>query len=114
MVKEAEISKNGIDNILGWETVENQKIPVIEDTFVQGAGTANQNFGSDEVLEHKAIASNGSAGTHRITLLKFDISELSDDDLSRVNLVFNVFEMEQPNKPRVIKVYSCDPYAWDE
>ena len=114
MVKEAEISKTGIDNILGWETVENLKIPVTEDTFVQGKGTADKNFGSDEVLEHKAIASNGDASTHRITLLKFDISELEGAALSQVNLVFNVFEMEQPNKPRVIKVYSCDPYAWDE
>ena len=113
-VKEAEISKNGIDTILGWKTTENQKIPVIEDTYVQGKDTADKNFGSETVIEHKAIASNGNAGTHRISLFKFDISELKDTEYSQVQLAFNVFDMEQKNKERVINVYSCDPYAWDE
>ena len=110
---EPEISKNGVDKILGWETVEKQTIAVFEDTYVEGGQSADKNFGSADVLEHKAPAAN-SQTTYRVTLLKFDISDIKDEKFSSVFLSLNCFEMEQPSKARVINVYGCDPYAWDE
>ena len=110
---EPEMSKTGIDTILGWNTVTKQKIAVLEDTYVEGGNSAGKNFGSAEVLEHKAPAEN-SQSTYRVTLLKFDISEMKKEEISSVFLSLRCFEMEQPSKARVINVYGCDPYAWDE
>ena len=115
MTKGIEMSKTGIDTIIGWHKVENVKIPVIEDTYVEGStGSVYKNFGDSDVIENKAIAPNGSTGSYRISLLKFDISDIKDDNFSTVHLAFNVFEMEQSSQPRVINVYSCDPYSWQE
>ncbi len=111
---ELEKSKTGIDTILGFSDIETQKITVLEDTFVEAGASADKNFGTSDVLEHKANNTSGNAGTHRITLLKFDLSEMKDKKIADVQLAFNVFEMEQINTLREILVYGCDPYAWEE
>ena len=115
MTKGIEMSKNGLDTILGWETVENVKVPVREDTYVEGStGSVNKNFGDADVIENKAIAPNGSTGSYRVSLFKFNVSDIKDNNFSTVHLAFNVFEMEQSSQPRVINVYSCNPDSWYE
>lgn len=108
--KGIEISENGLDKLLGWHEVDEQTIVVKEDTFVEG-GSASKNFGSSDVIESKGAA---SIGTHRIFLLKFDISQLKDDEIVLVQLVFNVFEMEKSSTARQLNFYACDPYEWEE
>ena len=108
-----EMSKTGIDSILGWSELEIQSIPVIEDTYVEGGASTNKNFGRAEVLELKAPAQNSNT-TYRVTLLKFDISDIKSDDFSSASIGLNCISMEKPSTPRIINVYSCDPYAWEE
>ena len=110
---EATVSNTGIDSILGWGEIETQSIPVLEDTYVEGGASTNKNFGSAEVLEHKAPAQNSNT-TYRVVLLKFDISEIKSEDFSNASILLNCISMEKVNTKRVINVYACDSYSWEE
>ena len=109
---EPEMSKTGIDNIVGWNVSTKVPLPVLEDTFVQGGGSTATNFGSSDVLEHKAPAANSNT-TYRVVLLKFDISSVKKEDLVSVKLFLNCNSMEQSSVPRVVNVYGCNPYDWE-
>ena len=103
--------QGGIDKIL--DSNEIIKIVVLEDTYVQGGSYATQNFGKEETIENKAISKSGETGGQRISLFKFDVSQLERDFSGRVRMVFKVFDMQESATPRTIRVYSCDPYKWE-
>ena len=104
--------EGGIDKILDSNDII--KIVVLEDTYVQGGSYVNQNFGKEEVIENKAISPNGETGGQRISLFKFDISQLDSDFSGHARIVFKVFDMQESATPRTIMVYGCDPYRWEE
>ena len=111
--KDPEISKNGLDAIVGLNKVDIVKIDVIEDAYVEAGTSADTNFGAATHLEFKA--SYGSPDKYyRITLLKFDISKLKDINFSSVQLMLVCTSMEDPSVPTPIKVYECFPTDWEE
>lgn len=111
--KGPEMSKTGIDTILGWDTVEKLTIPVFEDTYVEAGSSGDKNFGSADIIDFKAMASSPN-NYYRIPLLKFDLNDLKAEGISAASLVMTCSSIEQDNTPRVINIYSCDPYEWEE
>ena len=110
---EPEISKNGLDSIVGLNKVDIVKIDVAEDTYVEAGTSADTNFGKATHLEFKA--SYGSPDKYyRITLLKFDISRLKEMNFASVQLSLLCTAMEDPSVPTPIKVYECFPTDWEE
>ena len=108
-----EISKNGLDSIVGLNKVDIVKIGVAEDTYVEAGTSADKNFGKATHLEFKA--SYGVPDNYyRITLLKFDISNLKDMNFASVQLALVCTSMEDPSVPTPVKVYECFPTDWDE
>ena len=108
-----EVSESGLDSILGFETVTSSSIEVLEDTYVQGGSDSNANFGSADMLDFKCTGS-GITNLYRITLLKFDVSTLEKNDLTKAEIVLNCFSSQTPTEQRDINVYACDPYSWEE
>ncbi|MBE6586728.1 MAG: DNRLRE domain-containing protein, partial [Ruminococcaceae bacterium] len=111
--KGPEMSKTGIDTILGWDTVEKQIIPVFEDTYVEAGSSGDKNFGAADIIDFKAMASSPN-NYYRIPLLKFDLNDLKADGISAAALIMTCSSIEQDYTPRVINIYSCDPYEWEE
>lgn len=111
---EPETSKNGLDSILGHEKVSEISLNVLEDTFIQGGSDSNVNYGDSDMLDFKYINADSPSKYHRTILLKFDISQLQKDKLTRAEITLNCFSSEESSKQREIVVYSCDPYSWEE
>ena len=112
-------SQSGIDTIIGVSEPESYSIDSFEDTYVEGGDSVDKNFGKSEVIENKAAHSETLTTTHRISLLKFDISDidlkaLEGKALVKIQLALNVTFVEKSGTARVINVYTCDPDAWDE
>lgn len=112
-VPKPEESKSGLDSILGLATVKNESIPVLEDTFVQGGKDVGVNFGASDMLDFKHTGA-GVTNLYRIILLKFDVSSLEGDDLTKAEIALNCYSSQSPNSQRDINVYGCDPYEWEE
>ena len=113
VTKDPEISKNGLDSIVGLNKIELVKIDVKEDTYAEAGTSADTNFGAATHLECKA-SYGGPDKYYRITLLKFDISKLKDADFSSVQLELVCTAMEDHSVSTPIKVYECFPTDWDE
>ena len=108
-----DLSENGLDSIVGFHDVYNVNVAVTEDTYIQGGSEAENNFGDSEELILKTQPS--TTNNHRITLLKFDISQISNKEFKVAKLVLkNTGAMEQPDKPRTLEIYECDPDEWEE
>ncbi len=108
-----ELSKYGLDTIVGLSKSQLVKTEAIEDTFVEAGTSAEINFGASEELDFKAMA--GKANNYyRITLLKFDISSLKGKEFEKAYLQLACTSMEDPNDPTRVNVYGCFPYDWDE
>ncbi len=108
------VSDKGLDSILGHSKVTEMSLAVLEDTFIQGGADANVNFGDSDMLDFKYINSESPTKYHRSILLKFDISQLQNDKLTRAEISLNCFSSEESSKQRELNVYSCDPYSWEE
>ena len=106
-----DISKNGLDAILGQKESEIISIKVVEDTYVEAGTSADKNFGSAELVDFKAIVTENNY--YRLGLLKFDISSLKGG-YSSVKLVLNCTSMENSSIPTTVHVYSCNPADWSE
>ena len=109
-----EVSKNGLDAILGQSSISEQRLLVIEDTHVEAAASADVNFGDATVIDVKANNAAGTSSTHRVALFKFDISKMKSDNVFSAIFTFNVNEMESEALARDLVLYGCDPYAWEE
>ena len=110
---EPEISKNGLDSIVGLNKVDLVKIDVTQDSYAEAGTSADTNFGKATHLEFKA--SYGKPDNYyRITLLKFDISKLKDMNFASVQLALLCTSMEDPSVPTPVHVYECFPTDWDE
>ena len=110
---EPEVSKNGLDSILGLYSVESSKIYAIEDTYVQAGKTADTNFGDSKMLDFKAMGTKANE-YYRITLLKFDISELNKYQYDKISIELNCTSIESMEHPTTVHVYGCYPDDWDE
>ena len=86
---------------------------MVEDTYVRGGSYADTNFGTAEKLEFKANAS-GSKSLYRITLLKFDISDISNTDFDTATLSLNCIAMELSTAPTILNVYKCSDSWYNE
>ena len=111
--KDPAISENGLDAILGLHKVEPKKIKAIEDTFVQAGKTADDNFGDSEMLDFKASSSKPNE-YYRITLLKFDVSELNNMEYEKLFLDLKCTSIESTQHPTTLHVYGCYPEDWEE
>ena len=109
-----EVSKTGLDSILGQSDISTQRVKVLEDTHVEAGASVDKNFGNAEIIDVKANNAAGTASTHRIALFKFDISKLREDNIFNVLFTFNVNEMEAEASNRDLVLYGCDPFAWEE
>ena len=112
---EATVSKNGLDAIVGdmiYKT-SSERLEVIEDTYIEAGTSADTNFGAAEHLDFKAMPGIEN-NYYRITLLKFDISNLKNDDFACAEIVLNCTVMENENIPTPLNVYGCFPTDWDE
>ncbi len=107
-----EVSKNGLDAILGQNKVEAFHLKALEDTYVEAGTSADTNFGAAEVIEFKAMA--GTANNYyRIGLVKFDLSKISGGKIGYANLSLNCAYREN-NTPVTVHAYSCDSSKWSE
>ena len=110
---------DGLDVILANKP-QMQYINVFADTYVCNSDTAgeanvdvNTNFGSAPVLKFKARMGNTSTWSHRIILLKFDISKVKLSDFNRAILILNCTAQEKNGVPAAMDVFVCDN-DWDE
>ena len=108
-----EISQNGLDNILGQYKVEKQILNVTEDTYVEAGTSKKTNFGSSEDLDFKAYPG-AATSYYRIPLLKFDISEMIDENITSATLILDCTTMQDPLLHPKVHVYACDPDEWEE
>ncbi len=108
---EYEISKKGLDALLGQNTV--RELAVLEDTYVEGDSYASKILGKEKFLDFKA-QQNTAHRLHRTVLLKFDISSIDKDFDGRVSLALNCIEIEINDANIYVGAYACDPEAWDE
>ena len=108
-----EVSKNGLDSILGLHKVSVSRIDTVEDTYVEAGTSADINFGAAEHLDFK-----GTTGAinnyYRVSLIKFDISEIKDVDFKSAFLSLECNSMENTSIPTPVHVYGCFPYDWQE
>ena len=107
-----ELSKNGLDALLGQSKSEAVRLTAVEDTYVEAGNSANINFGSAELIDFKAFPGTESA-YYRIGLLKFDISSIKAP-VKSVKLFLNCESMENSSIPTTVHVYACDPAKWSE
>ena len=116
--KEPELSKNGIDNIVGLRKSELSSVEVVEDTFVEAGTSADKNFGGNAIVDFKAAGSfiDGTYlnNYYRISLLKFDISKLGDLKYKTVELELNSKTIEKGDIPVQVNVYACSSDEWSE
>lgn len=104
-------SRSGVDSILGGVT-RIYNVVAKEDTYLQSGEFSDINYGASEVLEFKHLGEGSSF--HRVILLKFDLSEFKFRNISKAEILLNCNLSEQGWIKRDMKVYSCDPYSWDE
>ena len=107
-----EVSKNGLDAILGQQQSATISLKAIEDTYVEAGTSKDTNFGSSELIDFKAYPGSESA-YYRVGLIKFDISSLNGR-YENVKLVLNCESMENTSIPTTVHVYACDPAKWSE
>ena len=105
-------STNGIDSFIG-DITKVKNIVTFADTYVEGGNNAYTNYGSAEMIDFKA-----QSGTHtelyRIPLIKFDISDVDKDKFTKAVFSIECTVMQDPSKPVLVDVFSCDPYSWEE
>ncbi len=106
-------SQNGLDTIVGVHKVDSTKIIVKEDAYVQAGKTADDNFGDSDMLDFKAVGSKPNE-YYRITLLKFDVSQLNNMEYDKLFLELNCTSIESYDHPTRINVYGCYPDDWQE
>ena len=110
---EPEISKTGLDSIIGLHKTDVKKVYAIEDTYVQAGKTADENFGTSEMLDFKAVGAKPNE-YYRITLLKFDVSEIGGIEYEKAYIELNCTVIESQNHPTRINVFGCYPGDWEE
>ena len=95
----------GLDKLVGLRKVSTTIIDASQDAYVvKGYGTTN--YGKEETLHFKAY--NGSNDTtYRIVLLKFDISDISLEDIVSAKLSLYCYQMEDVTIPTTVKLYGC-------
>ena len=106
-------SKNGIDTFIGGDISKVHNLVATEDTYVEGGQNTYINFGREDVIDFKA-QSGSSTELYRIALLKFDISKVDKDNVSRAVIALKCNSMQDASLPTVVDVFSCDPYTWEE
>lgn len=111
--KAPELSKNGIDTIIGLRKSELYGINACEDTYVEAGTSADTNFGSSNVLEFKAVG-NKIDQYYRVTLLKFDVSDAKELDFNKAEIVLDCKSVEKGDIPVRVNVFGCYPYDWEE
>ena len=112
--KDPELSKNGLDAILGLHKTESYRINVSEDTYVQAGKTADENFGASEMLDFKLMRTKPDE-YYRIPLLKFDISsDILTKEYDKLYLELVCTMIESIDHPTTLHVYGCYPGDWDE
>ncbi|MBQ7292387.1 MAG: DNRLRE domain-containing protein [Clostridia bacterium] len=110
-----EMSKNGLDAILGIYKNDFRKIMASEDTYVSAGTKQNDNFSSDDILLLKSMPEGKEPDRYyRGILLKFNISELNGIDVTSATLELTCTAMEDTTIPTTVHVYSCNPADWDE
>ena len=107
-----DISKNGLDAILGQSQSGIVQLAAVEDTYVEAGNSANTNFGESDILDFKAWPGTAS-NYYRIPFIKFDISTL-DKPVNSARLILECTSMEDPSVPTTVQVYGCNPYEWNE
>ena len=110
---EPEISQNGLDAIFGQQKLSNITYPSIEDTYVRAGDYGDKNFGGETLLDFKGT-SQTPTDIYRVSLLKFDIEDISAKDEGRINLSLYCSYMETASVPVTVHLYSCDPWDWNE
>ncbi len=106
------VSANGLDSVVGLHKNDFIKLKTTADTYVEAGASKTKNFGSNTVLDFKAL--NGTPNEYyRVALLKFNLSDLTDDEFSNACLVLNCEVMENTTTPTTVHVYSC-PTSWTE
>lgn len=111
---EPALSENGLDRLLGLNKKEILTFPATEDAYVEAGTSASTKFGSSSQLIVKTPTNAPPDVYYRVTLLKFDISDVPDGPMGRAVIRLNCTTMETPSEPTSIKVYACDPSKWDE
>ena len=111
--------EEGLGGIVGVTSNTTFTVPVLEDTYVEGGIFAETNFGSAEMMDFRGFSGNenGALSSHRIPLIKFDISSLGDlnrEGIRSVILTLECFMHQELEVATAIKVYACDPLAWSE
>ena len=110
-----EMSKNGLDAILGVYKNDLRKIMASEDTYVSAGIRQNDNFSTDNILLLKSMPEGREPDKYyRGILLKFDISELKNVDVTSATLELTCTSMEDTTIPTTVHIYSCNPSDWDE
>ncbi len=113
--KEPELSKNGIDNLVGIRKSELCRIKVSEDTYVEAGPSVGKNFGSSDIFDVKAgVAGKPIDQYYRETLLKFDITAASELEYTSVYLELDCKLVEKGDIPVTLKLYGCYADEWDE
>ncbi len=105
-------SQNGIDSFIG-EATKVYNLIAKEDTYVEGGNNAYTNYGKSEMIDFKA-KSGESSNLYRIPLLKFDVSKVDKDAVTKAVLSLKCTVMQDVNLSVIVDVYSCDPYSWEE
>ena len=112
--KAPELSKNGIDNIVGLRKSELYRTEACEDTYVEGGTSADKNFGASEIIDVKAAPGEKIDNYYREALLKFDIRDVADLAYTSVYLELECKLVEKGDIPVELMVYGCYPFDWEE
>ncbi len=107
-----DLSKNGLDVILGQDKGEMLTLKAKEDTYVEAGTSADTNFGGAELIDFKAATSTIN-NYYRVSLIKFDISNIPEST-GYAALVLNCISMENTSIPTTVHVYGCNPAQWQE
>lgn len=110
---EPELSQNGIDTIVGLRKAGNYTISVKEDTYIEAGTSAAKNFGSSSIVDFKAMGAKKD-NYYRISLLKFDVSDIKAEDYAKIELDLNCISIEKGDITVQVNVYGCDPDSWKE
>ena len=110
---EPELSENGLDSLLGINRLDSVRITAIEDTYIQSGTTSDTNFGDSEMIDFKAYPGKEN-NYYRISLVKFDISDIKNATYDKIYLHLDCYMMEDEKYPTTLNVYSCFPDEWSE
>lgn len=100
---------------LGGHINAQEKIMVLEDTFVQGGNTSNSVMGKEAPKQLKVFNSDKDTKYARTTYLKFELPK-NLDNVSKITLhiAVKVFDKNAPGKLFKLDIYAINNNNWSE